>query len=290
MGQTLIMIKLLVSFPLTDITSLYRALRKTSHILLGLSHLVSGPLTVTAPITYYALDLEKRELERTLSQLAMSKVGSELKGKVETKGICATYDGGLKFIEEGGLQGRDVPNNISESHGRSEHYTLSLSGRDSSPGSSSSRSAGTETDTTAPSTPEVSQAPLHILFLGSSHGNFNRNEGSAFLRSLPLRPGSGDTLLIGLDHDNGREKIEEAYNDKKGVSRIIILEYPSGLYFVQITRQFIMNGLKAAGRTLGNENMFQADKWEYVNRYNTELRMSIVYSFELLSHNYVRLS
>lgn len=205
--------------PYIDVTSLHRALRKTSHILLGLSHLISEPLTFTAPITYYALDLEKRELERTLSQLAMSEVGNKLQGKVETKGICATYDGGLKFIEEGGLQGRDVP--ISISHGCSEHYKLATSARDSSPGSNSTKSADIETDTTAPSTPDVSQPPLHILFLGSSHGNFSRREGAEFLRSLPLRPGSGDTLLIGLDHDNGQQKIEEAYNDKKGVSKTL---------------------------------------------------------------------
>lgn len=41
----------------------------------------------TTPLTYYALDLERRELERTLGQLAMSDIGSSLKGKVDTKGM-----------------------------------------------------------------------------------------------------------------------------------------------------------------------------------------------------------
>ena len=33
----------------------------------------------------------------------MSTYGDELSGKVETKGMWGTYDGGLKFIQEGGL-------------------------------------------------------------------------------------------------------------------------------------------------------------------------------------------
>lgn len=48
-----------------------------------------------------------------------------------------------------------------------------------------------------------------------------------FLSRLPLRAGSGDTLLLGLDGDNGKELVEKAYNDSKG-----------------ITKDFIMNGLK----------------------------------------------
>lgn len=108
---------------------------------------------------------------------------------------------------------------------------------------------------TAPSTPDSAQPPLHIMFLGSSLGNFTHGDGAAFLRSLPLRRGYGDTLLIGLDHDNDPTKIETAYDDPKGY-----------------TRKFIMNGLKAAGSTLGDENMFDEDKWDYVGKYNTEKR------------------
>lgn len=42
-------------------------------------------------MTYYALDLEQRELERTLTQLAMSDVGTLLQGKVDAKGMLGTY-------------------------------------------------------------------------------------------------------------------------------------------------------------------------------------------------------
>ena len=76
--------------PHADILHKYpRALRKTSHILVGLSHLTQY---LTTPVTYYALDLERRELERTLNELTMSEVGSILEGKVDVKGMLGKFD------------------------------------------------------------------------------------------------------------------------------------------------------------------------------------------------------
>lgn len=234
------------------------ALRKTSHILLALSHLVPEAKP-TPPITYYALDLEKRELERTLTEMTSSDVGIQLEGKVATKGMWGTYDGGLKFIEEGGFRGRDT---IAPQDGFS-FETL----RDASPSSRSSSSPTTSSASdsdsemvTAASTPDAGQSPLHILFLGSSLGNFPRGADAEFLRNMPLRPGSGDTLLLGLDHDNETGEIEAAYNDSKG-----------------ITKKFIMNGLKAAGLALGDKNVFDQDKWDYVGKYNPHLRRHEAY-------------
>ncbi|RDB14613.1 Ergothioneine biosynthesis protein 1 [Hypsizygus marmoreus] len=237
------------------------ALRKTSHILLGLSRLVPNP-SARAPITYYALDLEEREIARTLGEIASSDVGKHLEGRVETKGMCGTYDDGLKYVEEGGLNGG------RNTHIPSEMFVNRLGLGDISPISSesaSSASSAAEDDpddeaTSDPSTPNEAQPPLHILFLGSSLGNFNREGAADFLRSLPLRAGSGDTLLLGMDHDNGKDIIEEAYNDRKGY-----------------TKRFIMNGLRAAGRALGNEEMFDEDKWEYVNYYNVAERQHEAY-------------
>lgn len=199
-------------------------------------------------ITYYALDLEKRELERTLTELATSDVGAEIAGKVETKGLCATYDDGLKFINEGGLR-QTLPS------GGVPNYAIPSSSDDtSSPESSTSSTADSDSPEVTPaSTPGDQHSPIHILFLGSSLGNFTRDDDVPFLKSLPLRPGSGDTLLLGLDHDNESGKIELAYNDPQGY-----------------TKDFIMNGLKSAGRFLGDENLFDAEKWEYVSRYNEE--------------------
>jgi L-histidine Nalpha-methyltransferase / hercynylcysteine S-oxide synthase len=199
------------------------------------------------PITYYALDLEKRELERTLSELSKSELGAELSGRVATKGLCATYDDGLAFIQEGRLHTEKIP---AAAH---DHYKLERIGAAREPSPSSSHSG--DTDITPPSTPGNEAKPFHLLFLGSSLGNFGRGEDIGFLRSLPLEPGSGNTLLLGLDHDNDSKTIEVAYNDPKGV-----------------TRDFIMNGLKAAGRTLGDESLFDEDQWEYVGRYNDKLR------------------
>lgn len=210
-----------------------------------------APEGKTSPsMTYYALDLEKRELDRTLKELSLSELGAELKGKVATKGLCATYDDGLAFINEGGLRAQsDLDPTANEAR---EHYNIPKADRSSSPSSSS---GSRDTETTPPSTPGSDHTPFHLLFLGSSLGNFNRGEDVEFLKNLPLQPGSGSTLLLGLDHDNDSKKIELAYDDTKGV-----------------TREFILNGLKGAGRTLGHETLFSEDKWEYVGKYNTDLR------------------
>ncbi|KAK7028145.1 hypothetical protein VNI00_014960 [Paramarasmius palmivorus] len=224
------------------------ALRKTSHILLGLSRLIQKP-SQKPPVTYYALDLEKNELQRTLTEIAMSDIGKDLEGKVATKGMWGTYDDGLKYIETAGMH-LVTPERV----GRATSL-LKSDDRGISPESSASRSSGEQDYASQPSTPDEVQPPLHLMFLGSSLGNFTRQEAAEFLRSLPLRPGSSDTLLIGLDHDNEKEMIEKAYNEEAGY-----------------TRKFIMNGLKAAGRVLGDENMFNEDKWEYVNRYDESKR------------------
>lgn len=208
-----------------------------------------GKSNASAPVTYYALDLEQRELERTLTQIAKSDIGEQLAGKVITKGMWGTYDDGLKYIEHGGLDSK----HLSDTFSTSTKDTM-VSDRVSSPTSSGSitSDAASDPESPMPSTPDGVKPPMHLMFLGSSLGNFSRSSAVTFLKSLPLRPGSGDTLLIGLDHDNDKVTIETAYNDPRGY-----------------TKKFIFNALKAAGRALGDETMFDEDKWDYVNRYNT---------------------
>lgn len=216
-----------------------------------------------SPITYYALDLEQRELERTLSGIEISQLGKNLTGKVKTKGLWGTYNDGLKFIKDGGLLNEKVSDTFSTSVG----FSL----RDASPTSSDHTSTEvslSESVSSLPPNPEEIQPPLHILFLGSSLGNFSREAAAEFLHLLPLRPASGDTLLLGLDHDNDKQKIEEAYNDGNGH-----------------TKRFIFNGLKAAGRALGDENMFDEAKWEYVNHYNTVSSMTFTRSRTIFISN-----
>ncbi|EJD05995.1 DUF323 domain-containing protein [Fomitiporia mediterranea MF3/22] len=232
------------------------ALRKTSHILLALSRLAAS--STNSPIDnekdhiiYFALDLEKRELERTLSEL-MENYGDQLSGKVAAKGMWGTYDGGLKFVEEGGLAAKIE---IVDSSEEGCHDYIDNANRHSPSAyhDSKRKSSGDES-------PHSSSTPLHILFLGSSIGNFDRESATSFLRGLPLRPGSGDTLLLGLDHDNVKDQIELAYNDPKN-----------------ITKDFIMNGLKNAGRMLGKEDLFKDSNWEYFNRYNEAERRHEAY-------------
>jgi L-histidine Nalpha-methyltransferase / hercynylcysteine S-oxide synthase len=225
-----------------------RALRKTSVIL----DAMASQAHTNTPLTYYALDLEEKELQRTLEELDAS-IGKVLYGKVDTKGLSGTYEDGIRWVLEGGLNHKAAPLTRRDAEVR-----VKPSVRDSSPvssGSGDDSSDALSSPTTAPSTPDESHAPVHMMFLGSSLGNFSRGEDVAFLRSLPLRRGSGDTLLIGLDQDNDANIIELAYNDPKGH-----------------TKAFIMNGLVAAGRELGDRTIFAEDKWTYVNRYDPERR------------------
>jgi hypothetical protein len=61
--------------------------------------------------------------------------------------------------------------------------------------------------------------PTHFLFLGSSLGNFTRPDAAEFLHSIPLRAGSGDCLVLGLDGRNDQDVVERAYNDPQGITR-----------------------------------------------------------------------
>lgn len=207
--------------------------------------------------------MEKRELERTLGEIEHSEIGIQLSGKVATKGMCGTYDDGLKFIENGGLaRGDSLQGRFSRfsayAAARDASPILSDSASDSSHSGSDSASSAASPVSSSPTSPTGGGQPerMHIMFLGSSLGNFSRESAATFLHELPLRAGSGDTLLLGLDHDNAKERIEEAYNDPKGY-----------------TRRFIMNGLRNAGRTLGDESLFDEEKWDYVNSYNPVSRL-----------------
>jgi len=227
------------------------ALRKTSHILLGLSRLVREA-ECPSPISYYALDLEKRELQRVLDHIEVSDVGRQMQGSVIARGMWGTYDDGLKFIQSGGLPlARTFSAKVHESLEQLRSSPSDLSPIIEASESSEGDSCSGGSNSSLPSTPDDLHPPLHIMFLGSSLGNFSRKDATEFLRSLPLRPGSGDTLLLGLDHDNDKALIEEAYNDPKGY-----------------TAKFIFNGLKVAGQTLGKDDLFDEEKWEYVNSYD----------------------
>jgi len=181
------------------------SLRKTAHILHAFADLVQGTIP---SVTYFALDLEEEEIQRSLTRLLNSDIGSALQGKIAMRGLLGTYDNGIHFVQKGGLQDA--------------------------------------VDSRVDGGPQ-----LHLIFLGSSLGSFPRGEDAEFLRSLPLRPGSGDTLLMGLDHDKDPKRVELAYNDAGGH-----------------VRRFSMNGLKATSAAVGNANLFDPRNWYYVNSYD----------------------
>jgi L-histidine N-alpha-methyltransferase len=60
--------------------------------------------------------------------------------------------------------------------------------------------------------------PRLILFLGSSIGNFTREEATEFLTHVRASMRPNDRLLIGIDLLKERRHIEAAYNDSQGIT------------------------------------------------------------------------
>ncbi|KAK9441665.1 DUF323 domain protein [Metarhizium brunneum] len=141
-------------------------------------------------IDYYALDLSKKELERTLSHVPDFKY-------VCCHGLLGTYDDGTVWLKQ----------------------------------------------------PSIVDRPKCILHLGSSIGNFHRNEAAEFLQSYAdiLKP--QDSMVVGLDSCGNPDKIYHAYNDSKG-----------------ITHEFILNGLINANRIYGQE-IFHLPDWKVIGEY-----------------------
>jgi EasF-like predicted methyltransferase len=92
--------------------------------------------------------------------------------------------------------------------------------------------------------------PTCVLTLGSSIGNFSREEAARFLRSFANILGPADLLLVGLDACQVPERVYRAYNDHEG-----------------LTHKFYRNGLDRANELLGHK-AFKQEDWEIVGRYN----------------------
>lgn len=61
-------------------------------------------------------------------------------------------------------------------------------------------------------------SPLVLLFLGSSLGNFDRDDTAAFLDRVHGSLAPGDQLLLGLDLVKDPARLEAAYDDRAGVT------------------------------------------------------------------------
>ena len=81
--------------------------------------------------------------------------------------------------------------------------------------------------------PENAAKPKTILSLGSSIGNFPRDEAAAFVNQYTELLGVSDSLLLGVDACQDPDTVYHAYNDREGV-----------------THEFILNGLTHANRLL----------------------------------------
>lgn len=57
-----------------------------------------------------------------------------------------------------------------------------------------------------------------VLWLGSSIGNFDKQEAARFVGRVKKRLGSGDGLLIGIDLRKDPALLEKAYNDSRGIT------------------------------------------------------------------------
>ena len=92
--------------------------------------------------------------------------------------------------------------------------------------------------------------PLCIMTMGSSLGNFDRDEAAKFLRNFANVMSTTDMLLVGLDACQDELKVFHAYNDKVGK-----------------THEFILNGLTSINNTTG-KRMFDPSDWTVVGKYN----------------------
>lgn len=93
--------------------------------------------------------------------------------------------------------------------------------------------------------------PCLLVFLGSSIGNFEPDEGIDLLRRLREHLKPGDDFLLGVDLVKSPEVLENAYNDKQGV-----------------TAEFNRNILRAVNERFGSG--FVPDSFEHVAFFNRQ--------------------
>ena len=98
--------------------------------------------------------------------------------------------------------------------------------------------------------PQQSARSKCILHLGSSIGNFNREEAAQFLKGFAETLKPEDVMLIGVDGCQDAERVYHAYNDREGK-----------------THEFVRNGLVHANELLGKEAFSQTD-WEVIGEYD----------------------
>ncbi|KAL8815814.1 MAG: hypothetical protein Q9223_005093 [Gallowayella weberi] len=94
------------------------------------------------------------------------------------------------------------------------------------------------------------QRPRWILSLGSSLGNFGREEAAAFLQGFAATLGGNDRIIVGLDACQDAQKVYHAYNDGGGK-----------------THEFVLNGLLHANRLL-SKDVFKLQDWKIIGEFD----------------------
>lgn len=88
--------------------------------------------------------------------------------------------------------------------------------------------------------------------MGSSIGNLGRTEAADFLKGFTGILEDKDSMLIGIDACQHKDKVYHAYNDKEGT-----------------TLEFYYNGLINANKLLGKEVFSRAD-WKVIGEYDED--------------------
>ena len=88
------------------------------------------------------------------------------------------------------------------------------------------------------------------MTLGSSIGNFERKDAPDFLGGFARALGPKDSILVGVDNCQDKERIFHAYNDRHGT-----------------TEKFYRNGVAQANKLLGEE-VFNQDIWDVIGEYD----------------------
>uniref|UniRef100_A0A0B7JM92 Histidine-specific methyltransferase SAM-dependent domain-containing protein n=1 Tax=Bionectria ochroleuca TaxID=29856 RepID=A0A0B7JM92_BIOOC len=176
-------------------------------------------------IDYYALDLDHRELERTLSQLPAFQ-------NVTCRGLHGTYDDGRDWLAT------------------------------------------------------LKDRPKCVIHMGSSIGNFHRDDAAKFLEGFGRIMGSGDCMFVGVDSCIRPDKyvtlppqielmVLTEYKAMRTTVRIIRLKIHWFCHKLTkaplldhkgLTHQFILNGLENANSLFGYE-VFHIPDWKVIGEY-----------------------
>ncbi|CAN5732614.1 L-histidine N(alpha)-methyltransferase [soil metagenome] len=107
------------------------------------------------------------------------------------------------------------------------------------------------------------KGPKLIVFLGSSLGNFDRDDATALLQQIAETMQPKDRFLLGTDLVKAPEILEAAYDDDQDV-----------------TRRFNTNILARLNRELGAD--FDLDRFEYRARFNPTLQRVEMFQVSLV--------